>query len=130
MIDPGVSGETRVVDPISGGAKGSKLARFDMLPSEVMWELAEHYGRGEMKYPSDPDGRANWQRGYNWQLSYAAMQRHIHQWSMGEELDPETGSSHLIAAMWHLCALRYFQIHKLGTDGRDRNAKDLHTLPK
>lgn len=114
----GQAKETRVVDPETGGAKGSKLARFDMIPPDVLWELAEHYGKGEQKYPSDEAGLPNWMRGYNWELSYAAMQRHLVQWALGEDKDAETGSSHLIAVMWHAAALRWFELHGKGRDYR------------
>lgn len=111
--------EVRVVDPETGGAKGSKLARFDMIPPDVLWELAEHYGVGERKYPSDPDtGQPNWQKGYDWRLSVAALQRHMSQFLQGEDFDEETGSSHLVAVMWHAAALRYFQLHGKGRDFR------------
>lgn len=106
------------MDSKTGGEKGSKLPRFDMIPPDVLWELAEHYGKGEVKYPSDENGLANWRRGYDWKLSYAALQRHIHQWAMGEANDAETGSSHLIAGIWHLFALRWFETHGKGKDFR------------
>ena len=110
--------ETILVDPKTGGTKGSKLARFDLLPSEPLWELAEHYGKGEGKYPTGEDGVPNWMRGYNWRLSVAALERHLHQFIQGENLDEETGSSHLIAIVWHAFALRWFQLHNKGTDYR------------
>ena len=105
------SEEVREVDAKTGGEKGSKLARFDLIPPEAMWELAEHYGKGVAKY-SD----RNWERGYRWGLSVAASQRHLHQWLMGEDNDPETGTNHLIAAIWHLVALFIFQLRNLGTN--------------
>lgn len=109
--------EERVVDPDTGGAKGSKPARFDMIPPSVLHELAEHYGKGETKYPGDPEtGQANWQRGYAWHLSAAALQRHLYAWLSGEDVDEESGSNHLIAVIWHAVALRYFQQHGLGRD--------------
>lgn len=114
--------EVTVVDEKTGGAKGSKLARFDMIPSDVLWELAEHYGKGEEKYPSDENGLPNWQRGYNWRLSTSALQRHLHAFLMGEDLDEETQSSHLIAVIWHATALRWFQLHDKGTDYRAANS--------
>lgn len=89
-----------------------------MIPADVLWELAEHYGKGEAKYPSDADGTPNWQRGYDWRLSVAALQRHLHQWLMGEESDDETGSHHLIAVAWHAFALRWFSKHGKGRDFR------------
>ena len=42
--------EVRVVDPVTGGEKGAKLARFDLIPPEATWALAEHYGKGCAKY--------------------------------------------------------------------------------
>jgi len=110
--------ETTVVDPETGGAKGQKLARFDMIPPDVLWELAEHYGKGEAKYPSDENGLPNWERGYSWRLSTAALMRHLCAFLKGEDTDTETGSSHLIAVIWHAMALRYFQIHGKGKDYR------------
>lgn len=109
--------EVRIVNPETGGAKGSKAARYDLIPPDVLWELAEHFGKGEEKYPGEP-GLMNWQRGYDWYLSYAALQRHLAQWLMGEERDEETGSSHLTAVAWHAFALRWFEKHERGTDTR------------
>lgn len=107
--------ETRVVDPSTGGEKGSKLARFDLLPWDVLNEIAEHYGKGSRKYED-----RNWQKGYAWSLSIAALGRHLSAWLAGEDTDPETGTSHIIAVAWHAMALRWFQLHGRGTDDRWR----------
>lgn len=96
--------ETRVVDPKTGGEKGSKLARFDLIPAGPLTDLAEHYGRGAKKYAD-----RNWERGYEWSLSFAALMRHAWAWWNGEDIDPETGSSHLTAVAWHAFALREFE---------------------
>ena len=103
--------EIRVTDPSTGGQKGSKLARFSLIPREFLWELACHYGRGARKYAD-----RNWERGYSWYLSQDAMERHFNQWLMGEDNDEETGTNHLICAIWHLVALYVFQMRGLGTD--------------
>ena len=87
----------------TGGAKGRKLARFDLLPPASMWALAEHYGKGARKYTD-----RNWEKGYPWSLNFAAMQRHLWSWWSGETDDPENGSSHLVAAAWHCFALIEF----------------------
>lgn len=99
----GVPSEYRVVDPDTGGEKGTKLARFDLIPTGALTRLAEHFGRGASKY----DDR-NWERGYKWSLSYAALCRHLFAWWGGEDIDPETGSHHLDAVMWHSMVLRTF----------------------
>lgn len=104
-------GEVRVVDPKTGGEKGSKLARFSLIPPEFLWALAEHYGKGAFKYAD-----RNWERGYKWSLSLDALERHLTQWRMGEDLDPETGSHHLVAVAWHACALFVFWMRGLGTN--------------
>jgi|ERR1035437_736228 hypothetical protein len=93
--------ERRVVDPDTGGAKGSKPARFDLIPADSLWALAEHFGKGAAKYGED----RNWERGYAFSLNFAAAQRHLWQWWGGEDIDEDTGSSHLIAAQWHMAAL-------------------------
>ena len=103
--------EVRVVDPLTGGIKGSKLARFSLIPPDFLWALAEHYGKGAQKY----DDRI-WQKGYKWSLSVDALNRHLAQWLGGEDNDPETGSSHLVAAAWHCIALWWWHKRALGTD--------------
>jgi hypothetical protein len=94
--------ETRVTSR-TGGEKCSKLARHDLIPPVVLQELAEHYGKGAEKYDDH-----NWRRGYDWKLSYAALQRHLSQFWAGEDLDLETGTKHVVAAAWHCFALAEF----------------------
>ncbi len=96
----GDDGERRIVDERTGGAKGQKLARFDLVPPDALWALAEHYGRGAEKYRE-----RNWELGYPFGLNFAAAQRHMWQWWGGEDCDQETGTSHLICAAWHMLAL-------------------------
>lgn len=103
--------EVRIVDPNTGGEKGSKLARFSLIPPEAEWALAEHYGKGSKKYAD-----RNWEKGYKWSLSLDALRRHLGQFLQGERYDQETGSHHLIAVAWHAIALFIFDIRKLGTN--------------
>lgn len=115
--------ETIITDPVTGGQKGSKLARFSLIPAEFLWALAEHYGLGAKKY----DDR-NWERGYKWSLSIDALERHLNQWKLGENRDPETGSHHLVAVGWHACALFIFQLRGLGTNDIQPTQKKKATL--
>lgn len=105
------STEHCVVDSTTGGKKGTKLARFDLIPPEPMWALAEHYGKGALKYED-----RNWEKGYQWSLNVAALQRHLNLWLRGEDNDQETQSNHLIAIAWHAFALFVFSTRGLGTD--------------
>lgn len=109
------SSETRETDPETGGQKGSKPARFDLLPWDVVYELAEHYGRGAGKYAD-----RNWEKGYKWSLNFAALHRHLSAWWNGQDEDPEVGSNHLAAVLWHTMAMRWFQMHGRGSDDRPK----------
>lgn len=95
--------EVRIVNEQTGGEKGSKLARFDLIPARAHWELAEHYGKGSKKYED-----RNWEKGYDWSLSIAAAERHLNLFKQGEDRDEETDSKHVIAVAWHMLALAYF----------------------
>lgn len=108
-----MSDEVRVKDPVTGGEKGSKLARYDLIPAEPLRLLAEHYGRGAQKYED-----RNWERGYRWSLSFAALNRHLWAFWNGEDVDPETGSLHMTAVAWHAFALLEYAQRHLGTDDR------------
>lgn len=110
--------ETRVTNPTTGGEKGSKLARYDLLPAEPLRQVAEHYGRGAAKYAD-----RNWERGYDWSLSFAALQRHAWQFWGGEDLDPETRSHHMAAVVFHALALMEFSATHPELDDRPKAAQ-------
>jgi hypothetical protein len=110
------SGEVRVTSS-TGGQKGTKIARFDLIPAGALRELAEHYGRGAVKYER-VNGLDNWRNGYSWSLSYAALHRHLNAFWSGEDIDEETGSKHLVAAAWHCMTLIEF-MNRLDLAGFD-----------
>lgn len=95
-------GEVRSVSS-TGGEKGVKLERYDLIPPEALEELARHYGRGAQKYEDD-----NWRRGYEWSKSYSALMRHLQAFWQGEDVDEETGSYHLTAVAWHAFTMLVF----------------------
>lgn len=105
-----VKSEEVRVTATSGGQKGSKPARFDLIPTDALELLARHYGKGAEKYDR-VNGLDNWRNGYEWSLSYAAMQRHLNSFWSGEDYDEETGSLHLVAAAWHCFTLIHFVNH-------------------
>lgn len=80
----------------SGGRKGTKPERYDLIPVEPLAAVARHYGVGATKYDDH-----NWRKGYEWSKSYAALQRHANAFWRGEDIDPETGSPHLAAVVFH-----------------------------
>ena len=107
--------EVIIVDPLTGGKKGMKQERFDLIPPDVLRLLARHYGRGAQKY-----GERNMELGYRFSLGYGALQRHANAWYEGEDDDPEFQASHLLGVIWHAITLLWMQLHKRGTDDRPK----------
>lgn len=110
-----MSEEVRVTDPDTGGQKGQKRERWDLLiaVADALDEEARVFAFGAEKYEDH-----NYLKGYRWSLSLGALLRHVAAWARGEDVDPESGLNHLAHAAWHCHALMMFQIHELGTDDR------------
>ena len=86
---------------------------MDLIPPGPLLELSKVYGFGATKYDDH-----NYIKGYDWSLSYGAMQRHLMAWLSGEDVDPESGRLHLGHAAWHCFCLMVFYQEGLGTDDR------------
>lgn len=87
----------------TGGEKGQKDDRQDLIDPWFLQELGLVCGFGAKKYSDD-----NWRRGYSWKLSIGAMLRHTYAWLRGEHEDPESGLSHLAHVAWHCMVLFTF----------------------
>lgn len=85
---------------MSGGSKEVKRERMDLLPWEALMEVSRVYEFGTKKYSAH-----NWRKGYEWSKSIAALQRHFTLWVSGEDVDSETGESHLSSVVFHALAL-------------------------
>lgn len=88
-------------------------ARFDLIPPEFLFELARVLAYGANKYSDN-----NWARGAQWTRYFAAAQRHMWAWYNGEELDDESGHTHLAHAACCLAFLISYQYRGLGKDDR------------
>ena len=100
----------------TGGQKGVKDERFDLIPAGALTTLARHYGIGARKYDDN-----QWRKGYEWSKSYAALQRHLNLWAGGQDIDEETGSPHLAAGAWHCFTLLTFADEHPNFDDRFKN---------
>lgn len=108
--------EVRVVNESTGGEKGQKGARFDLLPWVQLRQVAELYGKGAQKYEA-----RNWEKGYDWSLSFAALHRHLESFWSGEYDDEENGLPHLTSVVFHALALMYFHDNHPDQDDRPLN---------
>lgn len=97
----------------TGGEKGVKEARYDLIPVEALEQVAVLYGRGAAKYAEH-----NWRRGYEWSKSYAALQRHANAFWRGEDVDAEMRLPHLASVVFHALALMTFMEEQKGFDDR------------
>jgi hypothetical protein len=88
--------------------------RLDLLPIRPMKDVAEVLTIGADKY-----GANSWREGemIAWSRCYAAAQRHLMQFWSGEDLDQETGKSHLAHAACNLLfMIEHSYINKQGDD--------------
>lgn len=86
---------------VEGGRKddSSKL-RYDLIPTYGLEQIAAVYTMGAAKY----DDR-NWQKGIRFSRLHAAMMRHLEKHRQGEDLDAESGLSHLAHIAWYCFAM-------------------------
>jgi hypothetical protein len=97
---------------------GDKL-QYHLLPTEALTGAARAFGFGAQKYAP-----YNWAKGFSWSRLHAALQRHLMAWWAGEELDPESGLSHLDHALACMMMLATHRELHLGLDDRPTYQQD------
>ncbi len=78
--------------------------RMDLIPPSLLTAVATilQFGAETKEY-----GDRNWEEGINYGRVFGALMRHMWSWWDGENLDPESGKSHL----WHAGCCLAFLIH-------------------
>ena len=91
-------------------------ARWDLLPSDALEEVAKVMTHGAKKYSA-----RNWEKGMAWSRPFAAMMRHAWSWWRGETIDPETGLSHMAHVTCNALFLLAYERRKMDLhDDRER----------
>jgi hypothetical protein len=108
--------EREIVQPRNQGVKFDEdKLRMELLPPELLEGVADILTFGAKKY-SD----RNWEDGMSWGRVFGALMRHLWRWWSGENLDKETGKSHL----WHAgCCIAFliaYEARGIGTDDRPK----------
>lgn len=86
---------------ITGGVKDNRgKLPIDLVPYEALKGAADVLAYGAVKYKPN-----NWRLGLKWSETWASLQRHLWAWKEGEDLDPETGKSHIDHAMCQMLFL-------------------------
>lgn len=90
--------------------------RLELLPPEFLEGIGKVLTFGAKKYAA-----GNWASGdgFDWSRLYGALLRHMMAWANGEDIDPESGLSHLYHAGCMLAFLAAHVERGLGTDDRE-----------
>lgn len=97
----------------SGARYNAGKPDFSLIPFETLEGEAQVWAYGAKKY-----SRNNWKKGMAWSVPFASMMRHMTAWQRGEEVDAETGQSHLDHAMCNLRMLKYYATNYQEGDDR------------
>lgn len=109
---------------MSGRKFDGGKTRYELLPPEFLEGTARVLTFGAKKYAD-----RNWETGIAYSRAYGALQRHLWAWWHGEDLDDETGMSHLWHAACELAFLTAFEARNR-TDLDDRACKaGIHVSP-
>ena len=87
--------------------------RYDLLPPEGLAAVSEILGIGAKKYAA-----RNWEQGMDWSRPFGAAMRHLWAWWAGENLDRDTGKSHLWHAACNIFFLIAYEARGIGQDDR------------
>jgi hypothetical protein len=98
---------------------------FELLPFDLLVDTNKVLEHGAKKY-----GVNNWRKtlGFKYSRCFNALLRHMFAWWSGEDLDPETGISHLAHAMCNLLFLTYHSKHNQSADDRPIDKTDKNKL--
>jgi hypothetical protein len=88
-------------------------APLDLMPYCALEEISKALGFGAKKY-----SRGNFAKGLEYSRLIAAALRHINQFNMGEDLDSESGLSHIAHAGCMVVFLLYMIKHRPDMDDR------------
>lgn len=101
-----------------------KWRQFFAVPMQVIWEVGVGMFEGATKY-----GRHNYRAsGVRASVYVDAALGHIHQFVEGEDIDPDSGLSHITKAICSLIVLRDAQMNDFWEDDRPPKIKDLDAV--
>jgi hypothetical protein len=106
--------EKEYITDTSQGAKfdGGKIGVW-MLPTEPLEDIAKVLDFGAKKYAA-----YNWTNGISYSRIYGSLLRHLFAWWRGEDIDPESGLSHLSHAGCNILFLLQFARSRKSFDDR------------
>lgn len=114
-------GDVNSTERGSGARYNDDKPNMSLIPLCTLEDEARVWAYGENKYAA-----WNWAKGMNWSVPLACALRHLSSWQRGEDIDPESGQTHLAHVM---CNIRMLMLYtKTYPEGDDRPPKEL--MPK
>lgn len=113
--DDNVWDQLNAAFPTTGVKHDQGKPRMDLLPPELLTEVAKILTFGAEKYSA-----RNWEKGMEWGRVYGAALRHMNKWWAGQDKDDETGESHLAHAACCLAFLIAYENRNIGDDNREK----------
>ncbi len=86
---------------------------YHLLAPELLESVSRVLDWGQRKYAP-----RNWEKGMHWSRVFGSLMRHMWKWWRGENIDNETGLSHLAHAGANIMFLIAYEQRKVGTDDR------------
>lgn len=103
-------------------AIGSRKAPMSTIPASILAEMGVAMLEGSAKY-----GKYNYREvGVRASIYYDAVLRHIFAWWEGEDIDPDSGMSHITKAMTALVVLRDSMTRENWTDDRPPKSNNFY----
>jgi len=108
----------------NGGRDDKEKVRFDLLEPYAIEQLAKVFTLGARKYSEN-----NWlEKPMAWSRIIASLHRHLNAFQQGEDLDKETGLSHVAHVAWNAMALLSYTKCCPNKDDRYKNELDKEVL--
>jgi len=105
---------------------GSSKVGLSVIPAQVLLESAVALYEGDRKY-----GRSNYRvAGVRASVYYDAAMRHLMAFWEGQDIDPDSGLSHVTKAIAGLMVLRDAMLNDMWTDDRPPKVKDIEFVNK
>ncbi len=98
---------------MSGTKHDNGKPKLSIIPTDALWGMAKALTYGANKYSLH-----NFRNGIDYTRLADAAMRHLTVWMEGEELDKESGNSHLDHAMASLAMLKFMSVHRKEFDDR------------
>ena len=102
----------------SGARYNDGKADWSLMPLHLLEGTVRVWMYGAKKYAA-----WNWAKGMAWSVPYACALRHLISWYRGEEVDPESGESHLDHVICNIMMLKQFE--ESYREGDDRPPKKM-----